>query len=535
MKLRSVLNGLAALTAVGVFYTFAFCMVDEVDDAEISQEYYYNTATQTVTEETVTEQVIASVNKTPSYTYNKEMAETPQPEDIDNVNEQMEINPSYQDTADENAALNITPLVTPEAPTAETTVVPENESSEFIEKTEIAEPVIAEPIQTVAENNAAASAEDPETVENEENFDDIPEDIEADFILSENMMGEPDKNYMDSLDYKKTESINEINKTMEQMQQALSSPATVTTAPEDVEFVDYTVYTTVPTNVVTSIGTHFETIPTVTTVTEATESIVTTAPSGKEMFTARVDGSVQEFDAYELVCMIVSTEMSPSFNKEALKAQAVAAYSYVKYHNVNGLVPTVLVKRTIPDEVRDAVSAVWGKCVYYNGKPAQTVYTASSAGTTASAVNVWGGDNFPYLSSVATDFDVQSDPNYGVITTYTKDQIKTALEGYLGITLSDNPENWMVITGRVDGNYVSSVSIDGQTSVSGRKIRESVLKYGIKSWCFDVSYADGVFTFITYGYGHGVGMSQNGANILGKQGYTYDRILNYYFPGTVVE
>ena len=127
-----------------------------------------------------------------------------------------------------------------------------------------------------------------------------------------------------------------------------------------------------------------------------------------------------------------------------------------------------------------------------------------------------------------------SDPNYGVITTFSESYIKNALESYLGITLSDNPANWLTVTGRIDGNYVSSVSVDGQVSVSGRKIRENILKYGIKSWCFDVSYADGEFTFVTYGYGHGVGMSQNGANILAKQGYTYDQILQYYFPGITV-
>lgn len=233
--------------------------------------------------------------------------------------------------------------------------------------------------------------------------------------------------------------------------------------------------------------------------------------------------------------MIVSTEMSPSFSPEALKAQAVAAYSYVKYHNVNGLVPTVLVKRDIPQEVTDAVNAVWGKCCYYNGKVAQTVYTASSAGTTASAVNVWGGADVPYLTSVATPFDAQSDPNYGVITVFTEDQIRTALESSLGITLSEDPANWLTVTSRVDGNYVSGLNVDNQLTISGMRLREKVLKYSIKSWCFDVSYADGEFTFITYGYGHGVGMSQNGANILGKQGYTYDQILAYYFPGITIE
>ena len=114
-------------------------------------------------------------------------------------------------------------------------------------------------------------------------------------------------------------------------------------------------------------------------------------------------------------------------------------------------------------------------------------------------------------------------------------QIRTALESSLGITLSEDPANWLTVTSRVDGNYVSGLNVDNQLTISGMRLREKVLKYSIKSWCFDVSYADGEFTFITYGYGHGVGMSQNGANILGKQGYTYDQILAYYFPGITIE
>ena len=280
---------------------------------------------------------------------------------------------------------------------------------------------------------------------------------------------------------------------------------------------------------------YFETTPAWSETAPSDTALTTFDPEAGEIFTARVDGTVQQFDAYQLVSMIVSTEMSPSFSPEALKAQAVAAYSYVKYHNVNGLVPTVLVKRDIPQEVTDAVNAVWGKCCYYNGKVAQTVYTASSAGTTASAVNVWGGADVPYLTSVATPFDAQSDPNYGVITVFTEDQIRTALESSLGITLSEDPANWLTVTSRVDGSYVSGLNVDNQLTISGMRLREKVLKYSIKSWCFDVSYADGEFTFITYGYGHGVGMSQNGANILGKQGYTYDQILAYYFPGITIE
>ena len=108
------------------------------------------------------------------------------------------------------------------------------------------------------------------------------------------------------------------------------------------------------------------------------------------------------------------------------------------------------------------------------------------------------------------------------------------LENSLGITLSDDPTNWIKIQAYIDGNYVSSINIDDQMTISGRKMRETVFNYKLKSAAFDVSYSDGVFTFTTYGYGHGVGMSQNGANILAKQGYSYSDILKYYFTGIEV-
>lgn len=524
MKIRAVLNGIAALAAVGVFYTFAFCMVDDVDDTEISQDYYYNTATDTIT--APAETVLASANKIMADTYNMEKAEAPKEKDVERVNQSIEANHGYMaapaGSSNENDSLTITPLFGGASEETITTSVPASAEEE------------------VSTESAGADIEMQNDSDYEDIPEDVPEDIEDDIIVSENRMDNASEAYVSALSYNsedKNESIEEINRKMAEMQMALTQTLPVT-VPEvkfsDTLWNDSSIFTTAPLDIITSSGTYFETVPSFGE-PETTESIVTTAPSGSEIFTAKVDGSVQEFDAYQLVCMIVSTEMSPSFSKEALKAQAVAAYSYVKYHNVNGLVPSVLVKRDVPPEVTEAVNAVWGKCCYYNGNVAQTVYTASSAGTTASAVNVWGGNNVPYLTSVSTPFDIQSDPNYGVISTFSESYIKSALESSLGITLSDDPSNWLTVTSRVDGNYVSGVNVDGQVTVSGRKIRESVLKYGIKSWCFDVSYADGEFTFVTYGYGHGVGMSQNGANILGKQGYTYDQILTYYFPGTTVE
>lgn len=506
MKLRPILNGIAALAAIGSFYTFAFLMVDNVDTAQISSDYYYNTATQTTPVQT--EHSAESVNRPEEKNENDGTYES--------IIEKPDLTPEiYADNNDDIAVYAVTEYQSQEVPAAapvqtEATYVPKQEND--IEYTESASPA--------AEETQAAEADTFD-------YDSFPEE---DMIFSENILEEasvddqnayadsedPDPDLLSELD--RQISQDEIQRNLIEMQQ------TVTQAETEAFTVPYDDY-------ISSYGTYFETVPFITDVTEPEADITTVSPDGREIFTAKVGGKTAEYDAYELVCMIVSTEMSPSFSTEALKAQAVAAYSYVKYHNLKGLVPSVLTKSEIPDEVRSAVSSVWGKCCYYNGNVAQTVYTASTAGTTASAVSVWGGENVPYLTSISTSFDIQSDPNYGVITTFSEDYIRKALENGLGITLSDNPYNWMVITSRVDGNYVSGVSIDGQTTISGRKIREQILGFGIKSWCFDVSYADGEFTFVTYGYGHGVGMSQNGANILAKQGSTYDQILLYYFPG----
>ena len=485
MKLRTVLNGIAALAVVGGLYTFAFCMKDEVNTDSISGKFYDTSAETQQTEQTDTVQTEkASIDIFSDAAHNKvlkEKADIPESAEEAQVNKRFDLNPEYEAVTTAPDEVVITPLYVTEA---ETEAVAEEEFTDHI----------------VAEV----------TVEAPEAFADAAES-EAD------LLSELDRETTPVTDEAVTDSTDDIERRLEQMQEDIDA----STQPTDDSVYDYSDY--------------FETTPAWSETAPSDTALTTFDPEAGEIFTARVDGTVQQFDAYQLVSMIVSTEMSPSFSPEALKAQAVAAYSYVKYHNVNGLVPTVLVKRDIPQEVTDAVNAVWGKCCYYNGKVAQTVYTASSAGTTASAVNVWGGADVSYLTSVATPFDAQSDPNYGVITVFTEDQIRTALESSLGITLSEDPANWLTVTSRVDGNYVSGLNVDNQLTISGMRLREKVLKYSIKSWCFDVSYADGEFTFITYGYGHGVGMSQNGANILGKQGYTYDQILAYYFPGITIE
>lgn len=526
MKLRAVLNGIAALCAIGAFYTFTFCMVDDASDAEISKEYYYNTATEATEQETEASVRKAEIQLNISGVSGNDKNGAYLPDNTDNerVSSHIQNQHSYQaspDSSSDNLSPSAMPLYTaPEVTTAVPDAAEDNTATE----------------SAGADMEAAAQT----VIEDEINYDAVPEDTDLDIVVSENTLGEAvveNNNAFADEESASPDLLSELDKEQSQaaiLQKLSEMQSAYNTSPVSETTVDFWSSYYPSETTITSSGTFFETVPSFTQSSVSETELTTTTPEGTELVTARFDGSVQEINAYDLVCMIVSTEMSPSFSQEALKAQAVAAYSYVKYHNVNGLVPSVLVKHEIPNEVRQAVDSVFGKCCYYNGAVAQTVYTASSAGTTASAENVWGGKSVPYLTSVATPFDVSSDPNYGVITTFSESYIKNALESYLGITLSEDPSNWLTVTGRIDGNYVSSVNVDGQVAVSGRKIRENILKFGIKSWCFDVSYADGEFTFVTYGYGHGVGMSQNGANILAKQGYTYDQILQYYFPGITI-
>lgn len=496
MKIRTVLSGITALLLVGTFYSFAFCMVEDVNDTPISMDYYYSTETDAKSGEVNGEAITAFIPEEDQGFVYGQIAPN-------NDKNQAEVNELIHNIAD--------------APKKATqTEVPDND--EFKDTTVVAE------IDSVDEVGYYP-AEDDDTL-GDDLSDDDDEDIfnsdETAQAVEQDVYAEDDRDnrLLSKLDAEPVITSIPIDYNFETV---ASNPINIETVPAvssaDV-VMDFTDIVTVP-----EITT---TIPEVTTVTDAGAAI-----SG-ETFTIKSNGSIMTLNAYDAVCLIVNNEVSSYFSDEAIKAQAVAAYSYLKYHADNGLTANVLLRANPPQRICDMVSSVWGKTCYYNGAVAQTVYMASSSGYTASSVNVWGG-NLPYLVGVECPFDVASDPNYGLTTRYTESDIRLLLESNLGITLSDSPENWLQITSYHDVNYVSQISVDGQTTISGRKLRENILSYKLKSICFDVTYSDGYFVFKTYGYGHGVGMSQNGANILAKMGYSYDQILKYYFTGIDVQ
>ncbi len=240
-------------------------------------------------------------------------------------------------------------------------------------------------------------------------------------------------------------------------------------------------------------------------------------------------------------------EIGDSFAHEAIKAQAVAAYTHVKYNNLHGSTPSVRLKTNVTDSVRVLVASVIGEAVYYNGDMIQAVYSASSAGYTASSGNVWSVP-LPYLQSVYCELDEQYDPNYGKTKSFSAADIKTRIFNTTGISLSGDPSEWIKIEDFTEGKYVGNMTIGGNgtyvntagktVNITGRIFREQIMSYDIRSVAFDVNYNAQTeqFTFTTYGYGHGVGLSQNGANALATYwGWDYKQILEFYYQGTVVK
>lgn len=264
---------------------------------------------------------------------------------------------------------------------------------------------------------------------------------------------------------------------------------------------------------------------------------VSSVPSDDLKVKVKVSGVITEMSAYEAVSQIVEGEMGSSFSVEALKAQAVAVYTYVKYQNKSGGAPS-LPMRTASEKVKNAVFNVLGQAIYYNGNIAFTPYHATSSGYTNSSAEVWGG-SYSYLTNVESIYD-PTDSYKNRETIISLDTMKSSLEKYLGVTMDDtSPENWIKIDSKNSGGYVLKVTVtdaDGKVhTLTGRNIRENVLNYALKSHAFTVSYQNGNFKFVTNGYGHGVGMSQTGANGYAiNKGWTYKQILSHYYPNTSV-
>ena len=122
-------------------------------------------------------------------------------------------------------------------------------------------------------------------------------------------------------------------------------------------------------------------------------------------------------------------------------------------------------------------------------------------------------------------------PNYHSQTTLSTDEVKTLiLNRYPGANLSGTPENWFSRPVQSESGGVSQMAIGGIT-LTANQVRQL---FSLRSATFSVQYQDGVFLFDVTGYGHGVGMSQYGANAMANDGADFQEILTWYYTGTEV-
>ena len=267
-------------------------------------------------------------------------------------------------------------------------------------------------------------------------------------------------------------------------------------------------------------------------------------------------GTTEQMTLERYLTGVVRGEMPASFEMEALRAQAAAERSYVYYQLAAGrkdahpdadfctdhtccsayLSETAAREKWGGDfapwntRVEQAVSDTDGQVVLYNGRPILAVFHSSSAGRTAAAGDVWSGD-LPYLVSVDSPEGEATVPNYYSTVTFTAAEAKEKLlAAHPELKLSGTPDRWFGAAAENGSGRVETVSVGG-TDIEGTELRRI---FGLRSACFTVAADSESVTFRVTGYGHGVGMSQYGANQLAREGKTWQEILEWYYTGATV-
>ena len=158
------------------------------------------------------------------------------------------------------------------------------------------------------------------------------------------------------------------------------------------------------------------------------------------------------------------------------------------------------------------------------------VFHSSSAGKTAGAGDVWSGD-VPYLRSVDSPEGEETVPNYYSAAAFSAAEAKSLLaKAHPELTLSGGPDRWFGAVERDDSGRVRTVEVCG-TALRGVELRRI---FALRSACFTIDASADKVTFRVTGYGHGVGMSQYGANELARQGKTWQEILTWYYADVTV-
>lgn len=292
------------------------------------------------------------------------------------------------------------------------------------------------------------------------------------------------------------------------------------------------------------------------------QAVVAPAPTDMTHFAVydRADGKTLELELEEYLRGAIAAEMPATFHQEALAAQGVAAHSWAVYsarmqrgaqtpdaalHGADFSVDTARCEGYVTRErfferygenarlfwpkVCEAAAYARERLLVWQGEAALAAYHSMSAGQTECSENVWQ-QSLPYLVAVQSEGDLLA-PDFEVTETFDQKTLRLLLEqGFEGVVLGDDPACWMEPMAYSASGYVTQVRVGDQT-VHGQQLRTAL---GLRSSCFDIRYRDGTFSVTTQGYGHGVGMSQYGADFMARQGANCEGILQHYYPNAQV-
>ena len=280
--------------------------------------------------------------------------------------------------------------------------------------------------------------------------------------------------------------------------------------------------------------------------------------SEDEKVTLRVwDGEqTQEMTVAEYLPGVVRGEMPASFEMEALKAQAVAERTYIYYKMETGGKPahpdadvcmspkccSAYTSREAAAErwgekaqeyearIQEAVQSTDGQVMLYEDRPIFAAFHSSSDGVTAASGDVWMSD-LPYLTSVASPEGESSVPNYYSVKEIPAEEFQsTFLAACPEAEFSDDPAEWITDPVRNGSGRIETVTIGG-VETEGTEVRSL---FDLRSASFTAEADAEKVTFHVTGYGHGVGMSQYGANEMARQGKTWREILAWYYHGVTI-
>ena len=267
-------------------------------------------------------------------------------------------------------------------------------------------------------------------------------------------------------------------------------------------------------------------------------------------------GQIEEMDLDEYLYGVVSSEMPASFESEALKAQAVVARTYTIYqisHNSN--------KHTGADicdnyaccqawiskedrlakwnaeeaesnwnKITEAVNSTSGKVITYNGEPINAFFHSNSGGVTESSVNIWGGIDYPYLKSVETSGEDGYTQYSSQVQLSKQDLLNRIKEKYPDCEIDFSQLDCIQIKELTTSGRVKTIKF-GNKEIAGTEARTIL---GLKSTNFTFSIDGDNVTFSVTGYGHGVGMSQTGADALAKSGSTFEEIIKHFYTNVEI-